>query len=508
MPEETGPYVFYSTANVDTYGYLYNEEWNQVDSDDDNGEGNNFRLKHSLNAGEQYYFGARYYSSDSSGIYDVHLEPFTGLMRAWAEEEDLYVAPNGQATLTVEYEFIGDGEPTYQWYKYNKVEDASGAIRWNGSILEGETERTYTIESVSEYSRYYCRVSDDYGNGEDVDFYVYISNYPFRTRQLSDGTLEIEKYLGDEAEVVIPDAFEEMAVTSIGEDAFYDCTTLTKVTIPEGVTTIKEAAFCECANLTEVQLPESLRSIGNAAFSGCRILEYIAIPSGLESMGATVFNDCTSLRSISIPGGIGKIRGYSFFGCIGLETVIIGNGIGEIGDHAFYACISLDSITIPGSVTAIGDYAFYGCKKLSADIIPATVSQLGDEVFKGMGYQSPVEPSGEVQVHTTYVTPGGIKDAEQHYRLYLQLNLLTAETDEEAFDAEVRIAANYVAGAQYEEALDILDSYDPETLNASQRFRLYNVYSRVYEEDALNDPERYQYYVALRNEQLHLLESE
>ena len=73
VPAETTYYCFYSMGESDTYGFLYDEEMNEIANDDDNGDGNNFRFIYLLNAGEQYYFGAKFYS-DEAGSFEVRLE--------------------------------------------------------------------------------------------------------------------------------------------------------------------------------------------------------------------------------------------------------------------------------------------------------------------------------------------------------------------------------------------------------------------------------------------------
>ena len=126
------------------------------------------------------------------------------------------------------------------------------------------------------------------------------------------------------------------SVTSIGEYAFYECTSLTSITIPNSVTSIGEGAFYECTSLTSITIPNSVTSIRN-----------------------NVFLDCSSLTSLTIP-----------------------NSVTSIGDCAFRHCSSLTSITIPNSVTSIGSSAFDGCSSLSSIQIEATTPPtLGNSAF-------------------------------------------------------------------------------------------------------------------------------
>ena len=101
-------------------------------------------------------------------------------------------------------------------------------------------------------------------------------------------------YLGGyEGEVVIPSIVayngKTYRVTGIGTDAFGNCSSLTSITIPEGVTIIGVFAFHSCSNLTSVTLPENLMSIGDYAFSHCSNLTSIIIPNGVTSIGSSAF---------------------------------------------------------------------------------------------------------------------------------------------------------------------------------------------------------------------------
>ena len=102
-------------------------------------------------------------------------------------------------------------------------------------------------------------------------------------------------------ELVIPsvakDGDVEYSVSSIGEVAFYDCSGLTSVTIPNSVTTIGNNAFYFCTGLTSVTLPNSVTTIGNNAFCYCTGLTSVTIPNSVTTIGNDAFYDCTGLTS-------------------------------------------------------------------------------------------------------------------------------------------------------------------------------------------------------------------
>ena len=113
------------------------------------------------------------------------------------------------------------------------------------------------------------------------------------------------------------------SVTSIGEWAFYYCTSLTAITIPEGVTSIGGEAFAGCSSLTAITIPENsqLTSIGEGAFYYCSSLTAITIPESVTSIGEGAFSGCSSLTAITIPEGVTSIGSFVFDGCSSLTAI-------------------------------------------------------------------------------------------------------------------------------------------------------------------------------------------
>ena len=156
------------------------------------------------------------------------------------------------------------------------------------------------------------------------------------------------------------------SVTSIGFNSFYNCTNLLSVAIPDSVTYLGDAAFWQCSSLTSVTIPESVTAIGNETFWDCSALTLIIIPDNATSIGYDAFQNCISLTSINIPSKVTYIGWNAFFHCTALTSVTLPDSVTYIGYDAFYECTSLISMTIPSSVAYIGGYAFYDCSKLSA----------------------------------------------------------------------------------------------------------------------------------------------
>ena len=198
---------------------------------------------------------------------------------------------------------------------------------------------------------------------------------------LSDGTVEINKYNGSASILDIPGSIEGRRVTSVGYRAFYNCTSLTKITIPDSVTSIGNHAFFNCTSLTDITIPDSITSIGNYAFNYCTSLTEITIPNSVTSIGNHAFFNCTSLTEITIPDSITSIGDSAFSSCTSLAEITIPDSVTSIGDYAFNNCTSLTEITIPDSVTSIGNDAFWNCTSLTKITIPDSVTSIEDWAF-------------------------------------------------------------------------------------------------------------------------------
>ncbi len=216
------------------------------------------------------------------------------------------------------------------------------------------------------------------------------------------------------------------SVTSIGEEAFSKCSSLTAINIPEGVTSIGSGAFYGCSSLTAIVvaegnkvydsrggcnaiietasntlilgcsttiIPESVTSIGEGAFFSCRGLTDITLPesSQLTSIGYIAFYDCSSLTAINIPEGVTSIGNWAFWGCSSLTAITLPEGVTSIGERAFDGCNSLTDIIVAegnavydsrGGCNAIietsSNILITGC---SATIIPKSVTSIGDAAF-------------------------------------------------------------------------------------------------------------------------------
>ena len=169
-------------------------------------------------------------------------------------------------------------------------------------------------------------------------------------------------------------------VTTIGEQAFYNCSKLTSITIPEGVTTIGNSAFRGCSSLTSIEIPDSVTSIGTWAFSSCKF-EFIELPDGITSLSERIFNACDNLISVILPTNLVSIGKYAFSGCNNLTSIIIPKSVTTIAEGAFNWCNRLTEITINGNITSLGSNAFSYCSSLKKLTLGEGVTTLPSNLF-------------------------------------------------------------------------------------------------------------------------------
>ena len=170
-------------------------------------------------------------------------------------------------------------------------------------------------------------------------------------------------------------------VTNVGAYAFYGCTALLSVSLPDTVLKIGDRAFYRCILLVVIILPSKLVSIGNEAFFRCEALSELTVGNKLQTIGEGAFENCISLTEISLPKSVTSIGKRAFCGCTSITAVVIPGKVVTIGDETFSGCSSLQTVTVPGSVVTIGEKAFYDCIILIIIILPDSVKTVGGYAF-------------------------------------------------------------------------------------------------------------------------------
>lgn len=228
----------------------------------------------------------------------------------------------------------------------------------------------------------------------------------------------VSHYNSDRANVFIPETYEGLPVTSIGQFAFGHCTALTEIKLPASLTYIGQVAFYECTGLTGIALPASLAIIDSSAFFNCTSLASIKLPSSLTNIRNDAFAGCTGLTSIELPASLTSIGLCAFYHTKiasfavdaanknfetdgkalfdkGKATLLyyapgltdasyaIPPSVTRIEEDAFCGCTCLTSIAFPSSLAIIGISAFDGCTSLASITLPVSLTGIGTSAFNG-----------------------------------------------------------------------------------------------------------------------------
>ncbi len=236
----------------------------------------------------------------------------------------------------------------------------------------------------------------------------------------------------------------EYSVTSIGYSAFYNCTSLTEVTILSSVTTIGQTAFSGCTGLTEVIIPSSVTTIGNSAFYKCTGLTEVTIPSSVTSIEGSAFYGCTGLAEVNYNATrcteMGSRRYPVFCNCSNLKTLNIGEYVETIPNYAFYECTGLVEVNYSATnCKEIGSSVFGSCTNLKTLNIGENVETIPDNAFYSCTgltgvYITDLEAWCNIEFASLYSNPlcyGGklyLKDESGEYNLVTKLPIPSSVT--------------------------------------------------------------------------------
>ena len=228
--------------------------------------------------------------------------------------------------------------------------------------------------------------------------------------------------------VVIPKTYNGLPVKNITNDAFFDCRSLTNITIPNSITSIGSGAFSYCTSLTNVYYDGTVEDWCNIEFDG-----YYSNPMNntpnfyiLDENG-TIENNGKKyklLTELEIPSTVTSISDYQFYGFNQFIDIMISDNVTCIGEYAFFDCRSLTSITIPDSITNIGEYAFYNCSSLTEVYYDGTIEDWCNITFDSY-YSNPMYYATNFYILDEN---GDIEHNGKNYKLLTELEIPSTVT--------------------------------------------------------------------------------
>ena len=176
-----------------------------------------------------------------------------------------------------------------------------------------------------------------------------------------------------------------ITATSVDEGAFLDCVSLSHVSILRGE--IRTKAFRGCISLSDLSL-QRITSIGDEAFFGCSALYTLELPDTVTSIGKSCFDGCTSLSAVTIPESVTYLGAYAFANCTGILTASISNNITEWGTDwgtcgVFANDSSLQYALVDDGANSLGSKLFRDCISLKGVYLPESIVSYTTDLFDG-----------------------------------------------------------------------------------------------------------------------------
>ena len=171
----------------------------------------------------------------------------------------------------------------------------------------------------------------------------------FSFKLVIDSPIKEGEYM-DRVDIEEVEILKGKGITEIPDYAFLGCTSLRKVTLPEGLKKIGFQAFSECSSLEKINFPSALEDIGSNSFTYCTSLDDIVFPKGLKHIGHNAFSFCSTLREVILPDSLQEIESYAFSDCDSLEKVRLPANDRLLGELMMNCCPSLVEIIAPSRV--------------------------------------------------------------------------------------------------------------------------------------------------------------
>lgn len=252
----------------------------------------------------------------------------------------------------------GDGISTHSSYFEFELNTDGNSYTVKNLTLEGQNLKTIRIPSTYK-GKPVTEISSGLVETVNINNKNMSKSYRFATHSCNSKYYDTLDDIKNEflKEIIIPES-----ITKIGYEAFYNCIALEKVSIlGNGLTTIGNNSFHGCTSLTYYNLPTSITAIGNYAFSNCASLNTAIFASSNTNYDNGIYENCTGLKNIDFSNCPTILPSMIFNGCTGFEALNLPSNIQEIKGGVFQGCTNLE-ITVPNSVTAIGDFAFNNVK--------------------------------------------------------------------------------------------------------------------------------------------------
>lgn len=232
----------------------------------------------------------------------------------------------------------------------------------------------------------------------------YNSEYIYEV--LSNNTITIHCYIGNQIETTVPSVIDALPVVSVERLAFYG-TKVKVVTIGEGITTLKDEAFFYSIGLESVTLPSTLSNVGQGVFRDCLNLKSVVFSGENSIVGEFMFYGCSSLENLNLSDSLGEIPVGAFSYCMSLTQISLPEGLDTIREYGFFAS-GLESVTLPLGLKYINSKAFAESKSLTEIISLSTCySYVAPDAFQNCGSDFPyynTQPSTTDPTETEEVT--------------------------------------------------------------------------------------------------------